>query len=84
MARKVTPGLCVLCGGEMESKLVDLELWFDGSLRVIKDVPARVCRQCGEKTISAEIARQIDELLDSGMEPYDYIEVPVYKLSEAA
>ena len=84
MDRKVMPGLCVLCGAEMEEKVVDLELWVDGSLRVIKDVPARVCTQCGEKTISAEVAKQIDELLDSDKEPYDYMKVPVYKLSEVA
>ena len=73
-------GLCVLCGGERKDDIVDLELWVDGTLRIIKDVPARVCLQCGEKTISAEVAKQIDELLDSEAGPSAYVSVPVYRI----
>ncbi len=73
-------GLCILCGGEMKNDIVDLELWVDGTLRIIKDIPARVCLQCGEEAISAEVAKQIDELLDSEVEPFTYVSVPVYRI----
>ena len=40
---------CSFCDSELEERLVQHEYRWEGNLFVFEDVPARVCRQCGEK-----------------------------------
>jgi YgiT-type zinc finger domain-containing protein len=43
-----------LCGGEIEEKEVEVIKKAEEKVVVVKDMPAWVCKQCGEK--------QVDEL----------------------
>jgi len=54
-----------------------------GKLVSIEQVPALVCRQCGEETFSAETVKRIEALLASGATPSRVTEVPVYTLDAA-
>lgn len=57
-------GRCFFCGGVVEPIVVgNFDYRLDGQLHVLKDVPAGLCLQCGEKYISVETARKIDELI---------------------
>jgi hypothetical protein len=62
-----------------------MTLWIDGDLVVIEDVPARVCRGCGETFYDADITARL-ERLQSGRsdrpEPVRTIEARVYAWSE--
>jgi len=69
---------CAICGGIQKEEITKLELWVDGKLIVIEDVPAKVCENCGEKYFSAKVSKQIDALLESAVEAKRKLEVPVF------
>ncbi|MGV8073196.1 MAG: YgiT-type zinc finger protein [Syntrophobacteraceae bacterium] len=55
---------CLFCTGLLESIVVgNFDYRLEGKLYVLKDVPAALCTQCGEKYISAEASRKIEKLI---------------------
>ncbi|MCK4476103.1 MAG: YgiT-type zinc finger protein [Methanophagales archaeon] len=49
---------CYLCGGDIEQRVVEVEV--EGV--VVKNVPAEVCTQCGEKYFKTKIATFIQKV----------------------
>ena len=72
---------CDICGGVLEARVTDFEFRRGGRRGVVENIQADVCLQCGEKYISAETMRQIEQTvaLATSM-PVRYLNVPVYKL----
>ena len=70
-------GDCSFCGGEVKSDKVELDYRYQGKLYVFEDVPAGVCRQCGEKYLTAKIAKEIESKLQSKENWTKTITVPV-------
>ena len=70
-------GDCSFCGGEVKSDKVELDYRYQGKLYVFEDVPAGVCRQCGEKYLTAKIAKEIESKLQSNENWTKTITVPV-------
>lgn len=54
---------CVLCKGDMESKLVTHTADMGHGIVIIKSVPAMVCTQCGEVWYSGTVARQLEKIV---------------------
>lgn len=54
---------CYFCGGKLESKTTTIPFVVQGSVIVIKNVPAEVCSQCTEPIMSSSTARKVDSLL---------------------
>lgn len=55
---------CYFCGGAMKKITVgNFDYRLEGSLYVIKRVPASLCLECGEKYIDAEVGRRMNELI---------------------
>jgi len=52
---------CFMCKGELEEKRVDYMEDSDNTIIVIKDVPARVCKKCGEKFYDDSTAKIIEQ-----------------------
>jgi YgiT-type zinc finger domain-containing protein len=64
---------CVICKlGETEYGTATVTLERDGLTLVVKKVPARVCRNCGEEYIDEVVAEQlfktVEEVAGSGAE----------------
>jgi YgiT-type zinc finger domain-containing protein len=61
---KAYPSACPQCGGRVEAKKVTL-IYLDlaGEPRVVRGVPAGVCRSCGERYLTAAVTERIEELL---------------------
>lgn len=76
---------CDLCGGELRSGKTILEIWRGGELIVIRDVPADVCRQCGEAYISAPVSAWLDHFLAEYQRhrPERYLAVPEFSATQA-
>jgi YgiT-type zinc finger domain-containing protein len=72
---------CFYCGGSLEEKLLQRDVWWEGRLFVIDMVPVGVCTQCGEKVVLPEVAKKIDHLLKRPGAPDREMTVPVYSLS---
>lgn len=73
---------CYFCGGEIEERKIDREVWWQDDLYVIKDVPVGVCRQCGQKVILPGVAKQIDQILAGAGAPDEIMRVPSYRFQQ--
>jgi YgiT-type zinc finger domain-containing protein len=54
---------CYFCGGKLEPRSATIPFVMNGSVVVVKSVPAEVCSQCGEAIMSSPVARRVDTLL---------------------
>jgi YgiT-type zinc finger domain-containing protein len=54
---------CYFCGGKVKLGLATLPFVFGSQVVIVKQVPAEVCRQCGEPMIASEAATTVDGLL---------------------
>ena len=64
---------CVICKtGELTPGTTTVTLQRAGATVVIKNVPARVCRNCGEEyvdeDVSASLLREAEQTLSQGVE----------------
>jgi YgiT-type zinc finger domain-containing protein len=58
---------CFFCGGDVDSITIgNFDYRLEGQLYVIKNTPAGLCLQCGEKYVTAETARKINALIEAG------------------
>lgn len=74
--------LCKHCAGSHLSRsLVEIAMWDDGRLIVVKDIPALVCNECGEEYINDSAALSLRQLLKSrsNMVAAETLVVPVYQ-----
>ena len=55
---------CFMCKGELEVKKVNYIVDLDNTVIFIKDVPAKVCKKCGEKFYDNEIAANIEKIVN--------------------
>ena len=72
---------CFFCGGAVEERLIQRDVWWEGRLFIVDKVPVGVCKQCGEKVVLPEVAKQVDAILQQPGSPEKVITVPVYSLS---
>ncbi|RKY66098.1 MAG: type II toxin-antitoxin system MqsA family antitoxin [Candidatus Latescibacterota bacterium] len=55
---------CALCKGEMVKGKTNLPYEVgEGNILVVRDVPAWVCRQCGESFVEIEVSRTVERLV---------------------
>lgn len=55
---------------------------WGAELYEFENVPASVCRQCGEVYLDAQVSQLIDAVIKRNPEPKRYHQVPVYSLPE--
>ena len=68
---------CGICGGEFSATTITHEEKRDGRIYIFQNVPALVCKACGELWIEEKTLQQIDRLIKEGR-PVRKIEAPVY------
>jgi YgiT-type zinc finger domain-containing protein len=69
---------CALCRGQVVSKSVTFVYENRDNFFVIRDIPAKVCAGCGERTYAPEITDEIMRFAKRRFEPVQEIEVPVF------
>jgi YgiT-type zinc finger domain-containing protein len=58
---------CFFCGGDIKPIVVgNFDYRLEGDLFVVKNVPAGLCLECGEKYISGDAAKKINIRVESG------------------
>jgi YgiT-type zinc finger domain-containing protein len=74
-------GKCHVCDSKMEEKPIEQDFWIKGKLIIIEDIPAGVCRQCGEKIVKADVGRWIANVIENSdrIEKAPKISVPMLK-----
>jgi YgiT-type zinc finger domain-containing protein len=78
----VTTTHCARCGGTLERKNITHQQPWGTELYEFEDVPALVCRQCGEVFLEAEVGQLIDKIIKEHPQPKKYHQVPVFSLAE--
>jgi len=68
----------------LEERLVQHEYRWEGKLFVFEDVPARVCRQCGEKYFDAQVVKAMERAVLEQLEPKRIIQVPVFSYADVS
>ena len=60
---------CMTCrGGDLEPKPTNYMTERQDKFFIIKHVPAKVCRQCGEQYYNSATVRQIERILDNAQD----------------
>lgn len=70
-------GDCSFCGGEVKAEKVELDYRYKDKLYIFQQVPAGVCQQCGEKFLTAEVAKEIEHKIKTKQKWEKTITVPV-------
>ena len=77
-------GDCTFCGGEVEEKRIESDYRRVEKLLVISNVPAGVCRQCGETYFKPDVLKRMDkayhDIFDRHQEPERVLTVPAVTL----
>ncbi len=69
---------CSICGGQVTEKLVEKISTRNGRiLAVVKNVPAGVCDQCGERYYRAEVVYRLEEVLSEVRSIRNNISIPI-------
>lgn len=55
---------CFMCKGETEKKLVNYLVDIDNTIIIIKEVPANVCKQCGERYFDNDVMKNLEKIID--------------------
>jgi YgiT-type zinc finger domain-containing protein len=55
---------CVVCGGDLEEKRINLPFEYKGCLVLIKNVNAHVCKQCAEAYLPPKSDGLVKNLTD--------------------
>lgn len=75
---KIKYGDCSVCGGTVAAKRVEKAVSRGGRLiALVRDVPAGVCRQCGERYFKANVVKQLEIMLPQVKRASKTISVPV-------
>lgn len=75
---------CAFCKGDLEAKAIRYVQEYKGRVIFIENVPAEVCKQCGETVLRPEVLTKIQELVWHQPAPKREDRVPVYDLGEVA
>ena len=73
---------CSFCGGEVKGERVELDYRYKKKLYVFTKVPAGLCQQCGEKYLTAKVAKEIERRIQKKEKWDKTIIVPVDDLSK--
>ncbi|MDR2924208.1 MAG: type II toxin-antitoxin system MqsA family antitoxin [Treponema sp.] len=59
---------CFMCKGNVQEGFSTFTADMGGCIVVIKNVPSRVCGQCGESSYSDAVARRLEQIVHSLMD----------------
>jgi YgiT-type zinc finger domain-containing protein len=70
---------CFFCKGKLAQEKVTVDFRWGKDLVVIEDVPAMVCRQCGEKYFDARVYKEMEKLTKNRIKPLKRVTIDVIK-----
>jgi len=73
---------CYYCKGHVVQQSTTLDYRWGASLFVIRDVPAGVCQQCGEKYLDSNVYKELEHLAESRNHFKESINVDVLSYAE--
>ena len=74
---------CYFCKGRLGEQKVKVDFRWGQRLKIIEDVPASVCQQCGEQYFKAHVYKAMEKLAASRKKPAARLTVDVFRFKEA-
>jgi YgiT-type zinc finger domain-containing protein len=74
---------CYFCKGKVVQTKVKVDFRWGRKLKVIENVPAGVCQQCGEKYFQSAIYKAMERLASSRIKPSSRLTVDVVRFKQA-
>jgi len=68
---------CYFCKGKVVEQQITIDYRWGDTLVVIKDVPAGVCEQCGEKYLSSDVYKELEKLAKNKSHPMGKMTVDI-------
>ena len=56
---------CFMCKGSVQEGFSTFTVDMSGCIVIIKNVPSRVCGQCGEASYSDEVAQRLQQIVQN-------------------
>lgn len=72
-------GLCALCGGKKRKGETTYTVELGFGVVVIRHVPALICTQCAEEWIEADVAKELEKMVESARNKKLELEVVAFK-----
>ena len=69
---------CVICKGETKPGKVNFPIDLGTTFVLVKDVPANVCKQCGEYFLEDDVAAVIEKIAENARSSKIEIEIQRY------
>lgn len=74
---------CYFCKGRVVLQKVKVDFRWGRRLKIIEDVPASVCQQCGEQYFASDVYKGMEKLAASRKKPAAQLRVDVLRFKEA-
>lgn len=55
---------CPVCGGQLKKDTIREDVWVEGELLVIDNLPAKVCLDCGESIVDYNTMEKIEKIIE--------------------
>jgi YgiT-type zinc finger domain-containing protein len=69
------PTACPLCGGEKKAGKTSFTVDLGFGVVVVREVPAKVCSQCGADWIDDGISEKLEKIVDDARQKHKLVEV---------
>lgn len=69
---------CDLCKGKVQKNFISYTLFYEGHWIIVDNVPAKVCRQCGEKLFSPKTVERLQKIVWDKKSPSKKVQTPLY------
>ncbi len=74
---------CYFCKGKVAQQPTSVDFWWGDDLKIIENVPAGICTQCGEKYFDSPVYKEMERLAKWGSEAVRRFSVDVVRYSAA-
>lgn len=72
---------CYFCKGRVSTQLTSVDFRWGEDLKIIEQVPAEVCEQCGEKYFHAQVYKDLERLVQHPSKANQHRSVDVLQYS---
>lgn len=77
-------GQCFSCQGDIEEREITYTTQYGGRVVVVDNVPALVCRQCGEPSFRPEVVEKLQQIVWGQAGQPKPVEADSYDFAEVA
>ncbi len=74
---------CYFCKGKLVEEKVKVDFRWGRRLKIIENVPADVCQQCGEQYFQSAVYKAMEKLAASRKKPVSRLTVDVHRFKAA-